>query len=162
MRHTLQHLGTVYSFSSVDELNKVPMEAVIAFHDMFSLTAKTFSTKPKAVRETWKAIDLYMNCKEIRAEKMKQWRTPTQTEGFTAEPKAVEAVPLTLRPKVVVAGDDRKIRKLARGNPKKPGSKSHTRFGYYRTGMTVAQYLAKGGQRADLKWDAERRFIELY
>lgn len=46
-------------------------------------------------------------------------------------------------------------------NPKKPGSSAHERFARYQVGMTVAQLLAAGITRADLKWDAERAHIVL-
>lgn len=46
-------------------------------------------------------------------------------------------------------------------NPKKPGTSSHTRFAKYAVGMSVAQLLAAGITRADLKWDTERSFVVL-
>ena len=53
------------------------------------------------------------------------------------------------------------IRLLATTNPKKPGSESHTRFAIYSDGMTVAEFLEKGGRKADLSWDCEKGFISL-
>ncbi|MXQ08034.1 hypothetical protein GQ651_09280 [Alphaproteobacteria bacterium GH1-50] len=53
-------------------------------------------------------------------------------------------------------------------NPKR--GKSIGRFDQYRDGMTVDQYIDACGRlgyppskaRADIKWDLERNFIELY
>lgn len=47
-------------------------------------------------------------------------------------------------------------------NPKRPNSLSFARFAIYTTGITVAEFLARGGRRADLKWDADHGFIRLY
>jgi hypothetical protein len=46
-------------------------------------------------------------------------------------------------------------------NPKKPNTLAHERFALYKRGMTVGQYLAAGGTRADLRWDARHKFIEI-
>lgn len=47
-------------------------------------------------------------------------------------------------------------------NPKRPNSLSFARFAIYSTGITVAEFLERGGRRADLKWDADHEFIRLY
>lgn len=47
-------------------------------------------------------------------------------------------------------------------NPKRPNSLSFARFAIYTTGITVAEFLAKGGRRADLKWDADHEFIRIH
>jgi len=63
--------------------------------------------------------------------------------------------------------DTWRIRLVAEGNPKR--GKSAERFALYRDGMTVGEYLdasskATGSKRgkwaADLRWDAERGYIE--
>lgn len=60
-----------------------------------------------------------------------------------SEPKAKEAT----------------IKLLVEANPKRPGSKSHARFALYVDGMTVEAFLAAGGKRADLAWDAAHGYI---
>lgn len=54
-----------------------------------------------------------------------------------------------------------KITVLVDKNPKRPGTDSARRFDKYRTGMTVADYFAKGGAAPDLLWDIERKFIKV-
>lgn len=44
-------------------------------------------------------------------------------------------------------------------NPKRPGSAAHSRFGLYKDGMTVQQFLDAGGWAADLNWDEKQGFI---
>lgn len=53
------------------------------------------------------------------------------------------------------------IELLAAENPKRAGTKTWHRFALYRTGMTVAEFLAAGGRRVDLSWDAQRQFIRI-
>lgn len=53
------------------------------------------------------------------------------------------------------------IRLLVEDNPKRLGSASYRRFSYYEDGITVEQYLERGGKVADLKWDEEHHFIKL-
>lgn len=57
--------------------------------------------------------------------------------------------------------DEAVITLLVSENPKKAGASSHTRFGYYRSGMTVAQALAAGIERGDLSWDTKHHFISV-
>jgi hypothetical protein len=66
-------------------------------------------------------------------------------------------------------GDESKITVVADSNPKARGSKSHKRFGLYKTGMTVADYVAAasklgGGRRKairDITWDVAHGYIRL-
>lgn len=46
-------------------------------------------------------------------------------------------------------------------NPKKVGSAAHERFSLYKKGMKVGEYLAAGGNRADLAWDVEHKYITI-
>ena len=59
----------------------------------------------------------------------------------------------------------RTIKVLVESNPKRPSGKSHARFELYKTGMTTEEYIAAVGDRskatADLKWDEERKYIEV-
>jgi hypothetical protein len=65
------------------------------------------------------------------------------------------------------AKDAQVIRVLVDANPKR--GESRTRFARYRTGMSVADYVArnvKAGNpaslaRADIRWDLERKFIAI-
>jgi hypothetical protein len=46
-------------------------------------------------------------------------------------------------------------------NPKRDGTNAHAAFSKYATGMTVREFLKKGGSRADVSWDARHKFIRL-
>jgi hypothetical protein len=56
--------------------------------------------------------------------------------------------------------DSRTIHNI-RPNPKRPGSASHTRYNKYTEGMTVQEYLDKGGLMSDIRWDTRKEFIQL-
>ncbi len=53
------------------------------------------------------------------------------------------------------------IRVCVAKNPKRPGSAAHARFDLYKKDMTVAEFLAAGGWRADVRWDTKQGFIEV-
>jgi hypothetical protein len=57
--------------------------------------------------------------------------------------------------------DMRIITVLVSENPKKVGSKSYDRFNLYKTGMTVAEYVAAGGFLGDIRWDVRHGFISV-
>lgn len=46
-------------------------------------------------------------------------------------------------------------------NPKREGSKSHSRFQKYMGSKTVQEYLDNGGTKGDLKYDSEKDFITI-
>ena len=51
------------------------------------------------------------------------------------------------------------ITKLVENNPKRPMTQAHKRFGHYRTGMTVQEFLDSGGQIGDIYYDIARSHI---
>jgi hypothetical protein len=54
---------------------------------------------------------------------------------------------------------DAKIQVVVAKNPKREGSAGYKRFGLYKTGMTIREFLLAGGKTIDLDWDRERGFI---
>jgi len=54
-----------------------------------------------------------------------------------------------------------KIKLLVSNNPKKMGSKSYKRFDIYYDGISVGEFLDKGGLSIDLKWDVDHNFIKI-
>lgn len=66
--------------------------------------------------------------------------------------------------------DDAKIKIVAKGNPKREGTKAHKLFSIYKAGMTVAQYAAavlalKGVRprraRSSLRYDVAHKYVVL-
>ena len=47
------------------------------------------------------------------------------------------------------------------GNPKKPGYDPYRRYESYKGAKTVSEYYARGGTRADLRYDALQGFIRI-
>lgn len=52
-----------------------------------------------------------------------------------------------------------KIKILVKDNPKRAAAAE--RFNLYKNGMTVDEYIAAGGARADVNWDVKQGFIEV-
>lgn len=46
-------------------------------------------------------------------------------------------------------------------NPKRAGTAGHERFAKYTDGMTVGEAIAAGVWAADIKWDLDKKFIEV-
>ena len=59
----------------------------------------------------------------------------------------------------VPKADDRKITLLVTENPKR--GKSAERYELYRKAKTVADYVAAGGSKADIAWDAAHNYIKV-
>ena len=81
-----------------------------------------------------------------------------ETPKKVATPKVEGAEP-TKRGKRI---ENQKIKILVKDNPKRPSSASFGRFELYKTCKTTDEFLAAGGYSADLRYDVEHEFIELY
>lgn len=56
---------------------------------------------------------------------------------------------------------DMKIHKLVSENPRKKGTEGYKSWDIMTNGMKVGTFLEKGGRIQDLKWDLERKRVEL-
>ena len=54
---------------------------------------------------------------------------------------------------------DARIQICVAKNPKREGSNGYKRFGLYKSGMRIRDFLFAGGKTIDLDWDRERGFI---
>lgn len=54
-----------------------------------------------------------------------------------------------------------KIQLLVDENPKRKKSDSWHRFNLYRTGMTIAEYIAAGGMPGDINYDVKHQLISV-
>ena len=77
-------------------------------------------------------------------------------EKATKEPKEPRAKKEVGAPK---AADTRAITLLVTENPKR--GKSAERYELYRKAKTVADYVAAGGSKADIAWDASHNYIKV-
>lgn len=50
---------------------------------------------------------------------------------------------------------------LTQDNPKRKNTLAYTRFALYRTGMSVADYVAAGGRTGDVLYDVAEGYISL-
>lgn len=56
---------------------------------------------------------------------------------------------------------EQKIKMLVDKNPKREGTKAHDKWEIYRNGMTVSEYLEKGGKSHTLSWDVNHDLISV-
>lgn len=74
------------------------------------------------------------------------------------EPRAASNGNGTTKTKILENG---RVKLLVEKNPKRQSGSGYARFALYHDGMTVAEYLAAGGTRADLSWDRTHQFISI-
>jgi len=130
-------------------------------------------------KSIWKLLDygviVTLRARKILAnfEKEPSMASPVPTPAKAAKDEAAVKAPKTPKePKAVVEGaepktrgkriENQKIRILVKDNPKRPSSASFGRFELYKTNKTTDEFLAAGGLSADLRYDVEHEFIELY
>jgi hypothetical protein len=53
------------------------------------------------------------------------------------------------------------ISRVVEQNPKRANTLAFTRFELYQPGMTIADYIAKGGRSTDVSYDAAHGYIEV-
>ena len=58
-------------------------------------------------------------------------------------------------------GDDRRITKVIPSNPRHKGWNCHYRFEIFKAGMTISQFLTRGGTRRDVRQALRRGWIQL-
>ena len=85
--------------------------------------------------------------------------TTTESDMATNSKKAKK--PATNGKRQRKFSDDQKITLLVEGNPRRKGSKTYKIFGYYKNGMTVGQFLQKGGRLVDVAADVQRKHINV-
>ena len=105
--------------------------------------------------------DADMAAKKSGTSKAKKSGTSKTKKPATAPKKKAAPSAATAKRSNSGFGDEAKITVLVKENPKREGSEAHRRFKLYRTGMTVADYLAKGGTGADLTWDTKHRHVSV-
>lgn len=143
------HLVTVYNDMIKDGLqaglNRERYKIITSFRsiDEAIMRVQSLHSSVIAARESLAAI-------QNEAKGLPQQTKPQELKIMTA-PKR-KAIP-----------DESIITLLAPANPKRAASASAERFAHYRTGMTVAEYIAAAGDKAlaDLKYDTEKGFISI-
>lgn len=86
---------------------------------------------------------------------------PVAVKAATVKPVAVKAEkPAAAKPaKAAKDLSTQKITLLTKENPKRGGAA--TRFSLYKSGMTVADYVAAGGKVQDVAWDSKKGYIKV-
>ena len=86
-----------------------------------------------------------------------------QKPSLVVKPKVVKPKAKIMDPKKFKGtykyDRDAKIQVKVPKNPKREGSNGYKRFGLYKTGMVIREFLKAGGKTIDLDWDRERGFI---
>lgn len=141
------------------EIAAAPGPALVTIYNLLTEgeEVKRFATRADGVKRVTKLVAAAREATKIRESdpNVKAWNEMTNALAKHTAPAKVNSH--TAAP-AKVGGT---IRLLVATNPKRPGSAAHDRFACYRDGMTVADYLAAGGQRLDLRYDADHGFIHV-
>ena len=119
------------------------------------------------VEITWRADvsgEEPRRCVENQERRVADYRESFARVAATIEKKKQErkARPSNLPVRTsAYATDQRKIKVLAKENPKRKGSAAYQRFELYRKSTTVADFIAKGGRTIDLAYDQAHDFIKV-
>ena len=89
----------------------------------------------------------------------KKTAAPAKKPAPAAKKAAAAAEPAGTRGRAPNISGDAVITLVAKENPKRGGAAE--RFALYKNGMTVDQYIAAGGKRADVNWDMSMDFIKV-
>ena len=57
--------------------------------------------------------------------------------------------------------ENQKILKKVKNNPRRKGSKAHENFKKIKNGMKVSTYVSKGGDVRDLRYSADKGWVEV-
>lgn len=91
-----------------------------------------------------------------KAAKKEEPKKGAPTKGASKKGEAAEPAGRGRAPNIAGTA---KIKILVKENPKRGGAAD--RYALYKNGMTVDEYIAAGGKRADVNWDVAQGFIEV-
>lgn len=106
-------------------------------------TSKSKRKKSKTSKEAKKA-DTGKKAKKTKDKKAKKTKKAKETKGRQGG-----------------ISRDAVITVRAKTNPRRPGTKTHERFALYKTGMTVAAFIKKGGRMRDVRKDKANGHIKV-
>lgn len=95
----------------------------------------------------------------IETTKPKKEAKVTKQATAKKETKAPAKKEAKAAPKQTASNDDRRIIFVQKENPKR--GTAAERFALYAKGMTISDYIKKGGKKADVSWDTKQGFIKV-
>jgi len=127
------------------------------------LVVDVATAKLAKVGDTDAASKKILSKSNIKLAEDSQVKTETKEKPVTTpKAKAVKETKVkAVKAPKEKAADTRKIKLLVKENPKREGTKAHTKYELYRTSKTVAEFISGGGSLSALKYDADKQFIEL-
>lgn len=117
--------------------------------------AKTATTKPTPKKET-KVNEKTKEVKVKEPKAPKAVKTPKEPKAPRVKKEKKISSKLTMK-----SAGARVITLNAQANPKREGTRAHTRFSLYKDQMTVKEYIDAGGKISALRHDLTKGFISL-
>lgn len=171
----------VWIATQSNDLMRVPMPVLVAAYNLLTNKSTTrFATRPKGVIQVWRAMQEWLGKGEpeeltpdVEAtapagnDPSPAQDDTTMATKTTARKRSAKKTPITAKKSAEKKGrptrftTDSVITVVAKENPKRANSAAGKRFALYKSGMTVQQFLDKGGWRADINWDVKQGFIKV-
>ena len=130
------------------DLSKLSLvQLVSAYNEVTGRAIKSFPNKKTAAESLWSQLEKTMKAKANSKSKSKS-KSKAKAKTAAAKPKG------SFNP-------DAKITVLAKENPRREGTDAHEKFKLYKTGMTVADYIKKGGSSGKIRTDVARGNIKV-
>lgn len=146
-----------------DDLTQLSMQDLVRMHNTVrpEKPITKFSDRATANKRMWPVVEYLADTNPDKETPM----AAKAKKGAAKGAKKVKAAP-TLKNGETKRGrrsqyDGMVINKLVDKNPRKEGTSGHKSWSLLRSGMKYEDYIAAGGVRRDLEWDAERKWVEI-
>lgn len=147
--------------STKSATNKAPKALMAGFKPSTDEELKSYAEKGAKSKET-KMKTRPATLKEVRKAGQELKKGAKKVTAAKGSKKKVATAPTgARRGRQPSWGVDAKIKILVDKNPKREGSKAHDQFKLYKDGMTIKEFLTKGGTSASLGWDSAHKLIEI-
>ena len=132
----------------------LPSGELVKLHNLYAKNpVNKFSDKATAVKRTFGVLSDLPTSNKLMTDEMELYREKVPA----TETKKVS------KPRGAFAG--KWIKLLVSDNPRKEGSHGHNSFNVivkHGADMLYEEYIRQGGRLVDLKWDIDRKWVEVY
>lgn len=149
-----------------DDLTQLSMQDLVRMHNLVrpEKPITKFSDRATANKRMWPVVEYLADTNPDKESPMAAKKAKAAKKAAGASKKAKPAP--TLKNGETKRGrrsqyDGMVINKLVDKNPRKEGTSGHKSWSLLRSGMKYEDYIAAGGVRRDLEWDAERKWVEI-
>ena len=144
------------------DLGSLPLDREILLRNSAKIWARMVGRSERPSSDPEKICDIIRRDRKLTLTERKiMTKDATNTKPATEKAAAPQARKFPGTMKITLLADAEGTPYGPKNNPKRESTKSHTRFAIYTNGMTVDEYIAKGGVYADIPYDVTKKFIKV-